>query len=80
VELLSELREVEVEVFSTGPPEESPLAGVWRLMETLDRYSLRANMSVSAQAAEQHPNVIAAVIKAGTRSTVTDGSTTSIPR
>jgi peptidoglycan/xylan/chitin deacetylase (PgdA/CDA1 family) len=40
-------------------------AGVWRLMETLDRYGLRANMSVSAQAAEQHPNVIAAVIKAG---------------
>jgi peptidoglycan/xylan/chitin deacetylase (PgdA/CDA1 family) len=40
-------------------------AGVWRLMETLDRYGLRANMSVSAQAAEQHPNVIAAVVKAG---------------
>jgi hypothetical protein len=40
-------------------------AGVWRLMETLDRYGLHANMSVSAQAAEQHPNVIAAVIKAG---------------
>ena len=40
-------------------------AGVWRLLETLDRYRLRANMSVSAQAAEQHPNVIAAVVKAG---------------
>src|SRR3977135_3324812 len=29
------------------------------------RYGLRANRSVSAQAAVQHPNVIAAVIKAG---------------
>jgi peptidoglycan/xylan/chitin deacetylase (PgdA/CDA1 family) len=40
-------------------------AGVWRLMETLDRYGLKANMSTNGLAAEQHPNVVEAVAKAG---------------
>src|SRR3954468_22286450 len=40
-------------------------AGVWRLLETLDRYGLKANMSTSGLAAERHPNVVAAVAKAG---------------
>jgi peptidoglycan/xylan/chitin deacetylase (PgdA/CDA1 family) len=40
-------------------------SGVWRLMETLDRFGLKGNMSVSGKAAADHPNVVAAVVKAG---------------
>jgi peptidoglycan/xylan/chitin deacetylase (PgdA/CDA1 family) len=40
-------------------------AGVWRLLEVMDRYGLKANMSTSGLAAERHPNVVAAVYKAG---------------
>ena len=40
-------------------------AGVWRLLELFDRYGLKANMSTSGLAAERHPNVAAAVAKAG---------------
>ena len=40
-------------------------AGVWRLLELFDRYGLKANMSTSGLAAERHPNVVAAVAKAG---------------
>jgi peptidoglycan/xylan/chitin deacetylase (PgdA/CDA1 family) len=40
-------------------------AGVWRFLELLDRYGLKANMSTNGLAAERHPNVVAAVAKAG---------------
>jgi hypothetical protein len=36
-------------------------AGVWRLLELLGRYALKANMSTSVLVAERHPNVVAAV-------------------
>ena len=39
--------------------------GVWRLLDLLDRCKLKANMSTSGLAAERHPNVVAAVAKAG---------------
>jgi allantoinase len=40
-------------------------SGVWRFLELFDRYGLKANMSTSGLAAERHPNVVAAVAKAG---------------
>ena len=40
-------------------------AGVWRLMDLLEKYGLKGNMSVNGLAAERHPEVIAAVAKAG---------------
>jgi peptidoglycan/xylan/chitin deacetylase (PgdA/CDA1 family) len=40
-------------------------AGVWRLLDLLDRYGLKANMSTSGLAAERHPNVVTAVAQAG---------------
>jgi peptidoglycan/xylan/chitin deacetylase (PgdA/CDA1 family) len=40
-------------------------AGIWRLLDLLDRYGLKANMSTSGLAAERHPEVVAAVAKAG---------------
>ncbi|HUJ29052.1 MAG TPA: polysaccharide deacetylase family protein, partial [Myxococcales bacterium] len=39
--------------------------GVWRLMETLERYSITSNVSTSGRAAERHPEVCAALVKAG---------------
>jgi peptidoglycan/xylan/chitin deacetylase (PgdA/CDA1 family) len=51
--------------FSLSYAEYGWKAGVWRLLETLDRHGLKANMSTSGLAAEQHPNVVAAVAKAG---------------
>src|SRR5438105_15889688 len=38
-------------------------AGVWRLLDTLDRYGLKANMSTSGLAAGRHPTVVAAVAR-----------------
>ena len=35
--------------------------GIWRLLDLLDRYGLKANMSTSGLAAERHPKVVAAV-------------------
>jgi len=40
-------------------------AGAWRLMETLDRLAIKANVSTSGLAAERHPNVVAAFAQAG---------------
>jgi peptidoglycan/xylan/chitin deacetylase (PgdA/CDA1 family) len=40
-------------------------SGIWRLLETLDRYDLKGNMSVSGKAAQDHPKVVAAVAQAG---------------
>jgi peptidoglycan/xylan/chitin deacetylase (PgdA/CDA1 family) len=40
-------------------------AGVWRLLEVLDRFGLKANMSTSGLVAQQHPDAVAAVAKAG---------------
>lgn len=40
-------------------------AGAWRLFDLLDRYGLKANMTTSGRAAEEHPEVVAAAAKAG---------------
>jgi peptidoglycan/xylan/chitin deacetylase (PgdA/CDA1 family) len=40
-------------------------AGVWWLLDLLERYGLKANMSTSGLAAERHPEVVTAVAKAG---------------
>lgn len=40
-------------------------AGVWRLLDVLDRYGMLGNMSVSGKAAELHPDVVRAVVDAG---------------
>ena len=40
-------------------------SGVWRLMEALDRFGLKANVSANGLAAERHPNVVAALARAG---------------
>jgi peptidoglycan/xylan/chitin deacetylase (PgdA/CDA1 family) len=40
-------------------------AGVWRIMDLLDRYGLKGNMSVNGKAAEEHPEVVRAVSQAG---------------
>lgn len=40
-------------------------AGVWRLLDVLARYDLRANVSTSGLIAERHPQVVEAVYSAG---------------
>jgi peptidoglycan/xylan/chitin deacetylase (PgdA/CDA1 family) len=40
-------------------------AGIWRLMETLDGLGVKGNCSTSGLAAEQHPEVLAALVEAG---------------
>jgi peptidoglycan/xylan/chitin deacetylase (PgdA/CDA1 family) len=40
-------------------------AGFWRMMELLDSFGLKANMSVNGLAAEHHPNVVAIAVKLG---------------
>jgi peptidoglycan/xylan/chitin deacetylase (PgdA/CDA1 family) len=40
-------------------------SGAWRLMDTLDLYGVKANVSVNGKAAEDHPEVIRAFAEAG---------------
>lgn len=40
-------------------------AGAWRLLELLDNYGLKANISVNGLAAENHPAVVSAASRAG---------------
>jgi peptidoglycan/xylan/chitin deacetylase (PgdA/CDA1 family) len=40
-------------------------AGVWRILDLMERFGLKGNMSVSGQAAERHPHVVAAAARAG---------------
>lgn len=40
-------------------------AGAWRLMELLDSFGLKANVSVNGLAAERHPEVVAALAGEG---------------
>jgi peptidoglycan/xylan/chitin deacetylase (PgdA/CDA1 family) len=39
--------------------------GAWRLMETLGQYDIKANVSTNGRAAERHPDVCLAMVKAG---------------
>jgi peptidoglycan/xylan/chitin deacetylase (PgdA/CDA1 family) len=61
----SEAARSKVNHFSLSYADYGWKAGVWRLLDVLDRYGLKANMSTSGLAAERHPNVVAAVAKAG---------------
>jgi peptidoglycan/xylan/chitin deacetylase (PgdA/CDA1 family) len=54
-----------VDHFSISYGEYGWKAGVWRLMDLMDKYGLKANMSVNGLAAERHPEVVAAVAKLG---------------
>lgn len=40
-------------------------AGIWRLLDLLDEFRVKANMTTSGLAAERHPQVVAAVAGAG---------------
>jgi peptidoglycan/xylan/chitin deacetylase (PgdA/CDA1 family) len=40
-------------------------SGVWRFLELFDKYGLKVNCSTSGLAAERHPNVVQAIVKAG---------------
>ncbi|MDB5408174.1 MAG: hypothetical protein JWL84_3086, partial [Rhodospirillales bacterium] len=39
--------------------------GIWRLMDLMDEFDVKANMTVNGRAAERHPDVVAEVAKAG---------------
>ena len=51
--------------FSLSFGEYGYKVGVWRLMETLERYGVKANCSTSGLAAQEHPEVVSALVKAG---------------
>jgi peptidoglycan/xylan/chitin deacetylase (PgdA/CDA1 family) len=39
--------------------------GVWRILDVLDKYEIKGNMSVNGKAAEDHPGIVKAVAEAG---------------
>lgn len=59
------LGEGRVNHFSLSYADYGWKAGVWRVMDLLDRYQIYGNMSVNGQMAEQHPETVAAVAAAG---------------
>jgi peptidoglycan/xylan/chitin deacetylase (PgdA/CDA1 family) len=40
-------------------------AGIWRILDLLDEFGLKGNMSVNGLAAERHPDAVRAVVEAG---------------
>lgn len=59
------LGEGRVNHFSLSYADYGWKAGVWRILEVLDRYGLKGNMSVNGLAAERHPEVVAVVSREG---------------
>lgn len=51
--------------FSLSYGEYGVKAGVWRILEMLDKHGLPGNFSISGLLAEQHPEVVRAVVQAG---------------
>ncbi|WP_336660026.1 polysaccharide deacetylase family protein [Leucobacter sp. USHLN153] len=51
--------------FSLSYGEYGVKVGVWRILELLDAYGLPGNFSISGLLAEQHPDVVDAIVRAG---------------
>ncbi len=60
-----EKTENKIDHFSLSYAEYGAKAGIWRLMDLLDEFGIKSNVSTNGLAAEQYPDVIKALVAAG---------------